>query len=331
MPNAFIIGGSGQLGFAIANRLTSEGWSVVLSSRTVPNFHGPWRHIAFDNSKPLNLTTSLNEEFDLVVSCIAFDHTDSQQLLAIQSRVKRIVVISSASVYQDSHGRTLDEAQHCGFPIFDGAITEQTKTVAPGPQTYSTKKIAMENELLDNAKIPVTILRPCAVHGPHSKHCREWWFVKRILDGRHTIPIAYNGQSRFQTTSACAIADIILRSTRESLPSVINVSDSDSPSVKEIGYTISKAMNSNTELVGLTDEPYPASMGATPWSIPHPFICESVVSSKTTYAETVHATIRWLEEAVIAHSWQEMLPQLASYPYELFDYRNDDKALSEAK
>ena len=328
MPKALIVGGSGQIGFAICNLLSSEGWTVVLSSRQSPNFDGPFCHVELDINKPDGLTTILNDEFDLLVSCVAFDEGDAQKLLDIQSRVKKLVVISSASVYQDSSGRTLDEAKYCGFPVFDGPITEETQTVAPGPETYSTKKVAMEIELLENAKIPVTVLRPCAIHGPHSKHCREWWYVKRILDGRLKIPLAYDGRSRFQTTSASAIADVILRTTRETLPAVINVADSDSPSVKEIGHAIIQAMDSNTELVGLPDEPYPAVDGASPWSIPKPFVCASIARSNNSYADTLPKTVSWLVEAVHGRPWQEILPQLASYPQNLFDYKSDDRALS---
>ncbi len=327
MPNAFIIGGSGQIGFAIANRLASDGWDVILSSRQPPTFGGLWQHVELDIRKPADLSTALTGEFDLLVSCVAFDATDARKLLEVQSRIKRIVVISSASVYTDSAGRTLDEAKDCGFPVFDGAITEQTSTVLPGPETYSTKKIAMELELLDKAKVPVTVLRPCAIHGRYSKHCREWWFVKRILDGRQQIPLAYDGRSRFQTTSTSAIADVVARLNDKTLPAIINVADADSPSVREIGHAIIDVMDSNTELVGLADEPYPPSMGASPWSIPHPFVCESVARSKIPYAETVPVTVRWLMEAVHGHAWQEMLPQLASYPRNLFDYKNEDDAL----
>ena len=341
MPKAFVIGGSGQIGFAIGNRLSHEGWSVILSSRSSLKFDGPWQHVKLDINQPdiiqldvnqlFSRSEALSDEFDLLISCIAFDASDARELLKLQPRAKRIVAISSASVYQDTQGRTLDEAKDCGFPVFDGPLTEETTTVPAGPETYSTRKIAMENELLANADIPVTILRPCVIHGPYSKHSREWWFVKRILDGRKQIPLAYGGRSQFQTTSASAIAEVILRSSNEDLPAVINVADLDSPTVKEIGQTIITAMNSNAELVGLADAPYPATEGATPWSIPQPFICDSSARSINSYAETVPDTINWLVDKVHGKSWQELLPQLASYPQELFDYLNDDKAVLRKK
>ena len=35
---------------------------------------------------------------------------------------------------------------------------------------------------------------------------REAWFVKRILDGRRRIPLAYSGESRFHTTATANLA-----------------------------------------------------------------------------------------------------------------------------
>lgn len=104
------------------------------------------------------------------------------------------MVISSSSVYQDKSGRTLDEAAAtAGFPDLPDPISETQQTVSPGPATDSTRKMAMERTLRDGARVPVTILRPCAIYGRGSSHPRGWWFVKRMLDRRPIIPIAFRG------------------------------------------------------------------------------------------------------------------------------------------
>lgn len=327
MRSAFILGGSGQIGIAIATRLCADGWNVVLGCRSPPAVKLPWRHVEIDISEPNALRNAIANEFDLLISCIAFDGADARELLKVQSSAGRIVVISSASVYQDSVGRTLDEAKDCGFPLFNGPITEETLTVDAGPETYSTRKIQMEQELLENASIPITVLRPCAVHGPHSKHAREWWFVKRLLDRRKQIPLAYGGLSQFQTTSVSAISDAVVQAFDGRLPSIVNVADSDSPTVAEIGNTIMKVLNINAELVPLSEETFPATKGATPWSVLNPFVCSSVIETNSTYAQSVPAAIHWLVDATRNCDWQTLLPQLARYPRDHFDYRIDDDAL----
>lgn len=328
MPNALIIGGSGQIGVATASKLVGEGWNVVVASRHKPDVSADWRHAVIDLNHPSTLPQALGNGCDLLVSCIAFDASDARHILKYQSLIGHIVAISSASVYTDSFGRTLDEAGENGFPEFHGALTEQTNTVKPGPETYSTRKVAMERELLLNASVPVTVLRPCAIHGPYSKHAREWWFVKRLLDKREQIPLAYGGKSQFQTTSTDAIAAAIIQAFDGNLPSIVNVMDSDSPSVEEIGLAIMRTMNMEAELVGLPDEKYPATMGVTPWSTPNPFVCQSFARSEKTYAQSVPSAIQWLVESAQSNDWKKLLPQLASYPRKHFDYSNDDEALS---
>jgi nucleoside-diphosphate-sugar epimerase len=143
---------------------------------------GPIRSVALDAAAPDALSAALGDGVDALIDCVAYSGDDARTLLAVEKQVGATVAISSSSVYRDESGRTLDEAASTGFPMFDGPIRETNSTVAPGPQTYSTRKAELERVLLDGAKMPVTILRPCAIYGPHSSHPRELWFVKRMLD-----------------------------------------------------------------------------------------------------------------------------------------------------
>jgi nucleoside-diphosphate-sugar epimerase len=275
MPSAFIVGGTGQIGLAIAAALARRGWDVRLASRTPPPAKGPWRHVTLDRTASGALARALGEGADLMMDCISMDAAQAEELLSVQNGIGRLVATSSASVYRDTEGRTLDEALETGFPRFPVPINEDHPTVAPGPETYSTRKVAMEQTMLSGARIPVTILRPGAIHGPYSKHAREWWFVKRLVDGRRRIPLAYAGRSRFQTTSTKAIADAVLHALKGHAPSVLNVIDADAPTVAEIGRAIMAAMECDAELVGLPNEPYPPPGGRLlgpsniPWSA-HP-------------------------------------------------------------
>lgn len=328
MPRAVIVGGTGQIGFAAGRRLLSEAWDVTIVSRHATALPDGCRHVEADARDTERLGDVVGSDTDLLLSCVAFDASDAECLALAGRAAGRIMTISSASVYRDDEGRTLDEASDCGFPAFSVPLTEQSPTVAPGPETYSTRKVAMENALLSRAACPVTILRPCAIHGPESKHAREWWFVKRLLDGRAAIPLAYGGRSRFQTTSVAAIADTVLRAVAGDLPAVANVSDADSPTVAEIGRTIMDIMDVRAELIGLPDAPsYPPGLGATPWSIPRPMVCSAAATSEATYARSAEPAVRWLVEEVRSDNWRERLPQLAAYPKDHFNYQADERAL----
>jgi hypothetical protein len=71
---------------------------------------------------------------------VAYTDARARQLLAIDGDVGAFIVISSASVYRDHEGRTLDEAHEDGFPDFSWPITEIKPTVKPGSQNLLDAK-----------------------------------------------------------------------------------------------------------------------------------------------------------------------------------------------
>ncbi len=329
MAKAVIVGGTGQIGLALASRLRGEGWQVVLTSRRAFAPPAGCTHLAIDARDGERLRHAIGTDTDLLVSCAAFDAGDGHGLAAAGRDAGHIVAISSVSVYRDALGRTLDEAARHGFPDFPMPLTEQSLTVAPGSGTYSTRKIAMEHALLEGSSRPVTILRPAAIHGPESRHAREWWFVKRLLDGRRTIPLAYGGRSRFQTTSVAAIVDAACAAARGKLCGIANVADADCPSVAEIGRAIMDIMGVEAALIGMPDDPaYPPAHGRTPWSLPRPMICTGIAASPLRYRQSVPPAIDWLRRNVTTGNWRERLPQLAAYPGDLFDYAAEDRAIA---
>jgi nucleoside-diphosphate-sugar epimerase len=327
MPLAMIRGGTGQIGRAIATRLVADGWDVRLLSRHAPKEALPAPHVSVDPGDPHAFTNAVGDGADLLVDCVAFDAPDADRLLAVQGAVGRIIAVSSASVYCDDQGRTLDLAATLGFPDYPVPITEAHPTVAPSPATYSSRKAAMEARLLQGARIPVTILRPCAIHGAHSAHAREWWFVKRLLDGRAQIPLVDGGTSRFQTTAASGIAEAVVLAAAGKTNQIVNVADSDAPSVAEIGQTIMAIMGKTAMLVPLAEDREESDVGVTPWSIPQPLICASSLPPQPTYAQSVAPAIAWLMAATAGKDWRALIPQLAAYPRDHFDYAAEDAML----
>lgn len=336
MKHAFVLGGTGQIGFAVATRLLAEGWHVTLASRSqsaTPTGHPCLRHVAVDRKIPGAVASALRGGADLLVDCIAFDSADAAQLVEVQHSVGKICAISSASVYRDGAGRSLDEARLNGFPELPVPMTTAQPIVEPGDATYSTRKVAMERTLLDHCNVPIAILRPCAIYGAHCTHAREWYFVKRLLDGRRQIPVAYEGLSQFQTSSAQTVAAAVLAFASKSTPTVMNVADPSAPTVIEIGKAIMGAMGMSAEIIGLRDRGYPPKAGVTPWSIPRPFVVapSEDFEGAGSYESLVAPAVQWLIEATCDQSWKEVLPALAAYPFDLFDYAADELALQSAR
>jgi nucleoside-diphosphate-sugar epimerase len=333
---AFILGGTGQIGRAVAEDLLATGWNVTISHR---GSHAPpeklvergARIVVLDRDNPGDLASALGAGADALIDTTAFNLDHARQLTAVQGSVGSFVVISSASVYRDTLGRTLDEASQNGFPEFPDPITETHWTVDPGPKTYSTRKMALERHLLDEAVAPVTILRPCAIHGLGSRQPREWWFVKRILDHRWAIPLAYRGTSRFHTSAAANVAALTRVVVEAPGHRVLNIADPSAPSVADIAAFIAQHLGYDGRIVQVDDQSYPPPVGRTPWSVPRPFVvdCRAAVdlgySPAMTYPDAVKLVCDWLVATVGDGDWKERFPLLASYPRDLFDYAVEDK------
>lgn len=195
MATALVFGGSGQLGFAVADHLLNLGWRVHIATR---GGRAPAGSLLRRGAQPINATgrtrldvfKETNLSVDAVFDPTCYQPSDAADLLSARDQFHTLVVVSSSSVYTDPGGRTLDEAAKNGFPTFEGPISEDNATVSEGIETYSELKVGMETRLLEG-ELPITILRPCAIHGRFGRHPREWWFVKRALDGRRRVPIAY--------------------------------------------------------------------------------------------------------------------------------------------
>jgi nucleoside-diphosphate-sugar epimerase len=324
-----VLGGTGQIGWAVAARLVEAGWDVTVGSRGTRPAPEGIRHIRVDRSEGLAVVDGA----DLLVDVIAFTAGDALQ--ALGRDVGAIVAISSASVYADGAGRTLDGATGAEeFPRLPVPIPETQRTVDPGGATYSTRKVAMERVLLEQDRIPATVVRPCAIHGPHASSLREWYFVKRALDRRSRVILPYVGESVFHTTSVPNLAELVRLAAERPGTRVLNCGDPQPPSVLAICRAVGAALGWSPGLVLLPGPPE-GSIGDTPWSTPLPLeidmrAAESDLGYRpiVTYAEAVRETVAWLVEATRDRDWREVMPTGAQRMAESFDYAAEDAFLA---
>lgn len=334
MPNAFVLGGGGQVGRAVARRFLDDGWDVTVGTRTghaVDEAAG----VAVDRVEPGALEAVLGDGVDLLVDCICYHQDEADQLLRVGDRVGALVVLSSVSVYADEQGRSLDEADTPeAYPRFPVPICEDVATVPPGPDTYSTQKVAMERRLLGQDRVPVTVLRPGAIHGPHSVHAREWYFLKRAVDRRPIVVLAHRGESRFHPTGVANLAEAVLAAARHPGRGVFNIVDPDCPTVREIGQAVA-AFAQHQPVEVLLPGPPVGPVGSSPWATPHPVVASTTRAQELlgyapvkTYTEQLADDLAWLLEATAVDEWRKVLPDLANnYRVDFFDYAAEDAYL----
>ena len=318
---AFILGGSGQIGRAIEHALSADGWSIVTAKRGAATDAAT---ITLDREDTTALRDALASGFDAVIDTVAYTAAHARQWLDLQDRIGALVVISTGSVYADNQGRTLDETRETGFPVFPVPIPETQARAAPSDTTFSTRKAAMEDALLDGARIPLTILRPFAIHGPGCRAPREWWFIARALAGLAEIPLAYEGQSRFHTSATANIAELCRVALEASGTHVLNAADPEALSVAQIGQAILDAMGSNARLAPFPGPPKGLE-GRTPWSVEQPLVADMNAAAAlgyrpvTDYRASIGATCAALIEAARGRDWREAFPGLAPYPAAMFE------------
>jgi len=317
-----------MIGRAAAAALARDGWDVVALSRSgevSPELAALGvRGAAADRADDAQLRAAIGDGADVVVDMVAFTGEHGEQLNALAGVAGSLVVISSASVYSDAEGRALDGVSDS--PQMPVPVVETQRTVEPGDETYSTRKVALERALLAGP-LPATCVRACAIHGPGAKLPRELYFAKRAHDGRRRVAIAFNGESRFHTTSVPNLAELIRLAAGQPGNRAFNAGDPDPPTTLEICHAVGAAMGHEFEPVLLSGDEFDNPWGARP---EYPFIVSMEAAERElgyrpvmTYPEAVKETCAWLVgELEAGHDWN------GTYLEGMLDYAAEDAAIA---
>ncbi|PPQ46052.1 reductase [Paenibacillus peoriae] len=334
---AVVIGATGQIGRAAVDILVRDGWDVTAVSRSGgkdENWPDEVKIVRADRNNDEEFAAAIGDGCDVVVDVVAYGAAHARQLTAMADRIGSAVVLSTTVVYEDDKGRNFDTAREPdGFPHLPVPIHESQRTVQPGETTYSTGKIAMEQELLAAGdRLPITVLRAGAVYGPYSSFPYELYFVKRNLDGRRKRVLDFSGEGLFHRVSVRTLAELIRLAAMRPGSRVLNACDPEVPTIAEIGKAIDTIMDvevPETILIdGPSTEPY---VGKTSWMIEYPMVCDMVAAEKElgyrpveNYDKSLQEMVEWLVEQLAGRDWKEAFPLLAQTHPHLFDYVAED-------
>lgn len=335
MSTALILGGNGQIGVPTARALARDGWAVrVLHRARRPLAPGLAElgvtELRGDCTDPASLARAIGEGADLLVDCIGFDASDAERVLTHSDRLGSAVVVSSAAVYADEAGRTLGSAEPPQFPV---PIAEAQHLVPAEPPGYAGGKVRYERRWLES-DLPVTVLRPGAIHGRYARNPREWYVLKRILDGRGDVVAAHRGSSRFQTTAAVTIAELVRLAADRPGTRVLNAADPEALTVAEIVAAVAAARGREVTVHELDGYPE-GNLGLTPWSVPTPIVLDMTAAGRDLgywpvagYAGALPDYLDWLEAVDSAGDWRVELTEFALMGADLFDYATEDAWLA---
>lgn len=336
---AFILGASGQIGRQAVRALAADGWQVTAASRGGGS-DGGWppgvRTVRVDRTDTAALAAALGDGCDVLLDCVAYDGEHGRQLLSLADRIGSAVVISSAAIYRDEEGRSFDtQEEPDGFPRYPVPIPETQPTVTAGPETYGTRKVELEQTLLAAGdRLPSTLLRAGAIHGPHSPLPRELYFVKRALDGRTVRVLPFGGATRFHPVHAANIAELVRLAARAPGSRVLNAGDPAVPTAAEISAAIDRAMGRTSETVLVDGPPPEPTVGSHPWATQYPVVLDMTAAERelgyravTTYEDSLPGTVAWLVDEVTGADWKERFPlpaKLSDASGDWFDYAAED-------
>lgn len=341
---ALILGGTGAIGRAAADRLLRAGWSVELTGRTPQRMPADLaaagaRFVRADREDPAELRAVVGAGADLLVDNVCYTAAQARSLLPLAQDVGSVVMLSSKAVYVDASGNHTNSDV---APRFDGLVGEDQPTMAPvegidfnSREGYGANKVAAERVVLDSG-LPVMVIRPSKVHGVGAERPREWVFVKRALDRRPVVLLAHGGRGGDHPSAAANIAALIEVAAERPGARILNCADPDQPTAAEIARIVAARLGHDWAEV-LLDESAPEGLGATPWDLPHPITLDMSAAHELgyrpagDYATTLGPTIDWLVAAAHGRAGADRAPA-ADDPFfaGYLDYAAEDAYLAEA-
>jgi nucleoside-diphosphate-sugar epimerase len=305
---ALVLGGTGAIGGATAERLARDGWSVDVTGRdplAMPaaladlgvRFH------AIDRSDARGIERLVGDGVDLLVDLVAFTTADVDALLPAMRASGSVVVASSRAVYVDGAGRHVNGDEPPRFPV---PIAEENPTLAPAAggtdpftrEGYAPSKVAVERAALDSG-LPVTVIRPSKVHGRWARNARTRAIVERMLAGAETIELADRGASVDHLTAAANAGALIARAADVPGARILNAADPDPLTAADVVAVIADELGWRGRIVPL--EPG-VDGGAHPWAAAHPIVLDTRASLALGYApvgpgaELLRAEVAWIRD-----------------------------------
>ena len=138
MPRALVLGGTGQVGVAVARRLLAAGWDVDLTGRNPPRLEVEGaRFIRSDRTSADDLRAAFASGADLLVDNVCYTAEQARLVLPFAAEANATVMLSSKAVYVDAVGKHTNSDVR---PRFDGPIPETQPTMAPGDMPHDSRQ-----------------------------------------------------------------------------------------------------------------------------------------------------------------------------------------------
>ncbi len=328
--NVLVIGGTRFIGRAIVEELLRHGHRVTVYHRGKHpgEFSAPVTEMRGDRHDLPRFRTDLTKvSVDALIDVIPMNGDDARAVAGVfRGRIARSVHISSGDVYAPGQAVPIPEDAPCGSA--DAAeITAYGQKVA-----YS--KVAVEaviREAQQHGEFPATVLRLPAVYGPRDPLAREWFFIKRVLDGRARVAVPDQGLSLFHRgyVDDVARAAVLALEKAEAVGRTYNVGHERVLTVRGIAELVAEVMGHQWDVVSAPSERLPAT---NPFAAPYHIVYDlSRIKDDLGYRDSVslrqgmERTAAWFVEHQPASGSWGLGRHLT---HDAFDYEAEDAAIA---
>jgi nucleoside-diphosphate-sugar epimerase len=331
--NVLVIGGTGFIGPPIVNELLRRGHTVTVYHRgqREADYAAPVSHVHGDRRDyPRFQADLIRLAPEAVVDDIPMNAADARSVVeALRGRLACSVHISSGDVY----------APHQPIPIPEDAPTnppEATELQVHG-QKVPYSKVAAEAVIREAGAAgdyPAVILRLPAVYGPANPLAREWFFVKRVLDGRRRIAVPDGGLGLFHRGHVDDVARAVALALEspQAIGRAYNVGHERALTVWGIAELVAGVMDHEWEIVSVPARSLPPT---NPFAAPYPIVYDlSRIRTDLSFRESVsleegmRGTAAWLAEHPPTLETWSLTRFLTHDP---FDYAAEDAAIEQAQ
>ena len=331
-----IIGGTGITGTHVLRRLVEDGHNVAVFHRgqTQTELPRAVQHI-YGERKDLATFVADFEKFvpDVVLDMIPYVEQDALTLMnTFRGMAKRVVAISSMDAYA-AYGRFRrsedGEPEQTPFaedaPLRGNLYPYREYAQSSDDLVYNYDKILIERIVMNDSKLPGTILRLPKVYGFGDNQHRTFEYVKRMNDGRSAI-LLEERKARWRWTRGYmenVAAAIVLAVTNEQAANrIYNVGEADALTEAEWVRDIGRAAGWNGEVVAVPGDILPKHL-AEDYDYRHNLAADtSRICKELGYAESISR-----EEALRQTvAWERNHPP-KNIDAEKFNYSAEDAAL----
>lgn len=185
-----VLGGTRFIGPHVVRMLAGRGHDVTIFHRgeTETDLPARVRHVHGEFTTFSKQLDGLRaEEPEVVVDMVPFMDKEGHGVLHFRGIAGRAVVITSCDVYR-AFARVWRSEPRPPDPVpLTEASPLRTKPVRELGMSVDYDNVEVERAVSKDSQLPVTIVRPTAIHGPRDHQHRLYPFLRRMDDGRPAI------------------------------------------------------------------------------------------------------------------------------------------------